>query len=336
VRILSIHADRMWYRATKRTKLAEEIAAREDRMEECVVLFACVEKLDEKNPDHVVESAKNNVMARLAQLRVSRVMIYPYAHLTSTLGSPECALCILDGLARALRTAGIEVKRAPFGWYKEFEIRGKGHPLADLSMTICPYEGTECDFLCPYCHHPIKEGDMDHVCPGACTRKGDPAGKETAAEPAEQPAPALLVLGCPEVPVQQALALHISHHLRKSGTPVGVTGNPAVLNLLRVSDPEKRYLPETTVLEKCIEEIVEKKRDYRLCIVLAHSDAGITYAATMSHPLPASRLVVIIFGKDPEPLAALIDFPCEKVIEKAVHNPVQLKRKINGVFGWAA
>lgn len=146
---------------------------------------------------------------------------------------------------------------------------------------------------------------------------------------------AILLLGCPEVPVQQALALHLSHQLINHGFAVHATGNPAVLNLLKVSDPEKRYLQEMSVLEKCIEEIVEKKRDCNLCIVFAHSDAGISYAATMRHLLPASRLVVIIFGKDPEALAALIDFPCEKIVDKAVHNPMQLRKKINGVFGWA-
>jgi hypothetical protein len=150
------------------------------------------------------------------------------------------------------------------------------------------------------------------------------------------PTSALLVLGCPEVPVQQALALHIAYQLRQHGAAVHAAGNPAVLNLLKVSDPEKRYLPELQVLEKCIEEIVEKKRDGELCIVFAHSDAGISYAATMRHLLPAARLVVIVFGKDPEPLAALLGFPCEKIVEKAVHNPMQLKRKINEVFGWAA
>jgi hypothetical protein len=147
---------------------------------------------------------------------------------------------------------------------------------------------------------------------------------------------ALLILGCPEVPVQQALALHVSYSLMKQGFLVHAAGNPAVLNLLRVSDPEKRYLPGMDVLEKCIEEIVEKKRDCTLCIVFAHSDAGISYAATMRHLLPASRLVVIIFGRDPDALAALVDFPCEKIVEKAVHNPMALRKKINGVFEWAA
>jgi threonyl-tRNA synthetase len=172
VRILSIHADRMWYHATRKTKMAEVPAAREDAMDNCVVLFCCVEKLDENNPGHVIESATKNILSRLANLKVNEVMIYPYAHLTSTLGSPDCALMILRGLEDSLRAGSVEVKRAPFGWYKEFEIHGKGHPLADLSMTICPYEGTECDFTCPYCHHPIREADAKQSCTGSADCAG--------------------------------------------------------------------------------------------------------------------------------------------------------------------
>jgi len=150
------------------------------------------------------------------------------------------------------------------------------------------------------------------------------------------PASALLVLGCPEVPVQQALALHIADRLKQQGTKVLAAGNPAVLNLLKVSDPGRHYLSDTQVLETCIKEIVEKKPAFDLCIVFAHSDAGISYAATMLHLLPSSRIVVIIFGKDPEALANAAGFSCETIVEKAVHNPMQLKRKINEVFGWAA
>jgi hypothetical protein len=110
-------------------------------------------------------------------LKVNRVLIYPYAHLTSTLGSPPVALQILRGLESALAGTDVDVKRAPFGWYKEFEIHGKGHPLADLSMTICPYEGTECDFTCPYCHHPFKEADAVHVCQQSAECTGTCPGK---------------------------------------------------------------------------------------------------------------------------------------------------------------
>lgn len=149
------------------------------------------------------------------------------------------------------------------------------------------------------------------------------------------PAHALIVLGCPEAPAQQALAFHVAYNLRKRGTDVLIAGNPSVLNLLNVSDPGKHYVTVTMVLEKCIAEVVEKKRDCDLCIVFAHNDAAIAYAATMRYLLPERRLVVIVFGKDPEPLADVINFPCEKIVDKAVHNPIQLRAKINEVFGWA-
>ena len=150
------------------------------------------------------------------------------------------------------------------------------------------------------------------------------------------PKNAILLLGCPEVPVQMAIALYMAHNLQKRGAAVLATGNPSVLNLLKVSDPEKHYLPQTMVLEKCIAEVVEKKRGCELCVVFAHNDAGIQYAATMRYLLPDTRLVVIIFGRTPEALAETAAFPCEKIVDKAVHNPLQLKAKINGVFGWAA
>jgi|SRR5208282_1388717 len=153
---------------------------------------------------------------------------------------------------------------------------------------------------------------------------------------AAQPGKAIIVLGCPEVPVQQALALYVASGLSDRGAEVLVTGNPSVLGLLKVSDPKGAYIQKTLVLEKCVEEVVEKKRDCRLCIVFAHNDAAIAYAATLRHLLPGSRFVVVVFGKDPEPLAAEINFPCETITEKAVHNPAQLKAKINKVLGWAA
>ena len=87
-------------------------------------------------------------------------MIFPYAHLTSTLSSPPIAMQILKGLDESLKAHGVEVKRAPFGWYKEYDIKSTGHPLSELSMTICPYEGKKCDFLCPYCENPIIVNDL--------------------------------------------------------------------------------------------------------------------------------------------------------------------------------
>lgn len=160
MRILAVHADYIRYHANRKTHIAEPIAKKGDEMTDCVVLFSCVEKLDEIDPDMVIIGAKADVMERLQKLKAYKVMIFPYAHLTSTLSSPDVALTILKGLEESLKQEELEVKRAPFGWYKEFEVKSKGHPLSELSMTICPYEGKNCDFLCPYCSNPIKVKDL--------------------------------------------------------------------------------------------------------------------------------------------------------------------------------
>ncbi len=145
----------------------------------------------------------------------------------------------------------------------------------------------------------------------------------------------LLILGCPEVPVQQALALYCGYRFNQSGQPLVVAGNAAVLTLLRVSDPAKMYIKKFVELDRCIEELSTKKRQPKLCIVFAHSDAGISYATTVRF-LTGGRLIAVIFGREAEALGEQLEVPCEKIVEKAVHNPGQLRRKMDEVFGWAA
>lgn len=160
MRILAIHAEKISYKANRKTKFAEPIEKKEDEMANCMVLLSSVEKLDETDPLAVIQGATHEVLKRLEMIKVNRVMIFPYAHLTSTLSSPPIALQILKGLDESLKAHGIEVKRAPFGWYKEYDIKSTGHPLSELSMTICPYEGKKCDFLCPHCSNPIIVKDL--------------------------------------------------------------------------------------------------------------------------------------------------------------------------------
>lgn len=163
MRILAIHADKISWKANRKTKFAEEITGpKADEMTNCVVLFSSVEKLDENDPQKVIDTATHDVMHRLSLVKVNKVVIFPYAHLTSTLSAPPVALQVLKGLEESLKSHGLEVKRAPFGWYKEYDIKSTGHPLSELSMTICPYEGGNCDFLCPYCANPIKVKDLAH------------------------------------------------------------------------------------------------------------------------------------------------------------------------------
>jgi threonyl-tRNA synthetase len=163
LRILAIHADSMSYRANRKSRLAEEIVEKEGSMEDCVVLLTSVEKLDEVDPGLVTDAARDEILARMDRLKSCRALLFPFAHLTSTLSSPEVALDTLKSLELKLKEAGIEVQRAPFGWYKEYCLKSKGHPMAELSMVICPYEGKSCDFHCPYCENPIRLLDTENA-----------------------------------------------------------------------------------------------------------------------------------------------------------------------------
>jgi threonyl-tRNA synthetase len=42
----------------------------------------------------------------------------------------------VKGIEEALKKEGFSVKRSPFGWYKGFDIKCKGHPLSELSRDI--------------------------------------------------------------------------------------------------------------------------------------------------------------------------------------------------------
>src|SRR5207245_4014827 len=78
----------------------------------------------------------------LGWLKTNRVMIYPYAHLSTDLAGREPAISTLKILEQKLAEKGYEVSRAPFGWYKSFTISAKGHPLSELSRTITSQQKT--------------------------------------------------------------------------------------------------------------------------------------------------------------------------------------------------
>jgi len=102
-------------------------------------------------------------------------------------------------------------------------------------------------------------------------------------------------------------------------------GEPSVLHLIRVSDPERHYVDRIAALDRCMEKLIEEGKAgpvSRLC----HNDAGLSYAATVGSVAP-SRVVAIIFGRNAEELAKTIEFPCETIVEKAVHNPWPCARR---------
>ncbi|MDO5850163.1 MAG: threonine--tRNA ligase [Methanobacteriaceae archaeon] len=145
MRVLLIHSDYLKYEVKKETPVAEEIeeAKKNGAFDESLVVFTSIEKEDEKNPKAVVRNLVKEIKKVNDQVNAENIVIYPYAHLSSSLGSPKVAVEILKDIEETLKADEYSVIRVPFGWYKGFEISCKGHPLSELSRTITADEEEE-------------------------------------------------------------------------------------------------------------------------------------------------------------------------------------------------
>lgn len=145
MRILLIHSDYLNYNVKNKTPVAEEIedAKKQGTFDESLVVFTAVEKDDENNPQGIVKNLVKEVIKTNDQVKAENIVLYPYAHLSSSLSSPKVAVQVLKDAEEALDAEGLNVKRVPFGWYKAFEISCKGHPLSELSRTITAEEEDE-------------------------------------------------------------------------------------------------------------------------------------------------------------------------------------------------
>jgi threonyl-tRNA synthetase len=136
MRILQLHSDFIEYKPIqKEIAIAEEAEKKLVRLNEIVVLFTAVEEGDDKA---AAEKAVDEVHGFLQKLKANRILIYPYAHLSSNLAKPVEALKIVKTMEAFAREKGIETHRAPFGWNKQFTLAIKGHPLAEQSRVYLP------------------------------------------------------------------------------------------------------------------------------------------------------------------------------------------------------
>ena len=132
MKILLIHADYIEYEVKKKTKFAEPYEGSGERVNEALVVFVSVEKGDNEN---VVDQAVKEITDVAEKVNANKIVLYPYAHLSSDLANPERAVEILKLMEKEL-SEKFEVHRSPFGWYKAFKISCKGHPLSELSREI--------------------------------------------------------------------------------------------------------------------------------------------------------------------------------------------------------
>jgi threonyl-tRNA synthetase len=136
LRLLQLHTDFVEYEPiSKENKDAEElVVGSKIRLEDIVVVLIAIEKNDDKFI--VVGEGLKEVRKYLDLVKSERLLIYPYAHLSSDLADSNKAIEVIKAFEEVARTRITEVYRAPFGWTKGLAIKIKGHPLAESSRTI--------------------------------------------------------------------------------------------------------------------------------------------------------------------------------------------------------
>ncbi|MGI0028249.1 MAG: threonine--tRNA ligase [Nitrososphaera sp.] len=162
MRLLQLHSDFIEYEPVeKEIRDAEEIRSRAKvRFDDLVVAFVAVESGDDES---VAKAAAAEIKKYLDTVKSSRLLVYPYAHLSSDLAPASIAVGIVRSVEAASKELITEVHRAPFGWTKSFQIKVKGHPLAENAKVISK--------------------QVDHELPG---QSHAPGGRESTALRAEE------------------------------------------------------------------------------------------------------------------------------------------------------
>lgn len=139
LRFLSFHVNYFWYKVTKkgRSSIIEKITEenKENHVENALVLFISMEKRDEVSQG-LINRSITEIEKITTQLKISKIVIVPFAHLFGKLSTLEFAFESFKEIESELKQRGFSVIRLPFGWFNELEIKAKGHPLSRISRTI--------------------------------------------------------------------------------------------------------------------------------------------------------------------------------------------------------
>lgn len=152
----------------------------------------------------------------------------------------------------------------------------------------------------------------------------------------EKPDSALILLGCPQVPIQTSAALYLSGMLTRQQVNVTIGGTKAARALVEIADIDAVYTGAVRDIDQVIDSMADGRFDADVSFVFVHNEAGVAYAATVQS-LSSGTVVAVVFGSETAARKTeLEEFGCEMIAAQGSHNPLPLKRKIDGVLSWDA
>ena len=134
--ILHVNSFRCTITEKGRSKVYEPYDDPVTQVEDALIVLSSVERGDERDPELVATRASAEIVKLAGQLKVSTVVLHPFAHLFAELGPPEAAIDVLSKTQQKLIESGLHAIRTPFGWFNTLQIDAKGHPLSLVARIV--------------------------------------------------------------------------------------------------------------------------------------------------------------------------------------------------------
>ncbi|MCS7136473.1 MAG: threonine--tRNA ligase [Nitrososphaerota archaeon] len=136
MKLLILHTNFVEYEPVEiEGKVFEEAEPGRKRFEEIILVLTTMEEGDD---EATVDKAVSELKGYSSKVGSRRILIYPYAHLSNKLATPERALELVRIFREKCGLVGMEVYTSPFGWTKALSLSIKGHPLAEQFRSITP------------------------------------------------------------------------------------------------------------------------------------------------------------------------------------------------------
>ncbi|MHA1978304.1 MAG: threonine--tRNA ligase [Candidatus Hodarchaeales archaeon] len=148
MQLLLVHSHGFDWKVTDKA-ISEPESSKNVKMEysttdSTLVVFISVETNDLPDISNVLTNACKEITSALKDIGESNLILYPWVHLAKTQpAKPDAALSALKMIESTLRTktTDVNIVRAPFGYYKSFNLNCKGHALAERSKEILGQSG---------------------------------------------------------------------------------------------------------------------------------------------------------------------------------------------------
>jgi len=134
MKVLLLDVERIgWELVKPEASVYEDSDEKSVSVDDALAMMLSIEVGDDEG---VADKAIEDVEKLMAQFKRTKLVIYPFAHLSGELAAPKEAIKMVDYVYNTIsKNSNLSVKKAPFGWNKKWSVTLKGHPMAEQGKS---------------------------------------------------------------------------------------------------------------------------------------------------------------------------------------------------------